>query len=510
MQDQIIHEAAWKPITRGANTKGGYSINAYAASTSWYNNHLDVGGTRLNRLRRYHDADKCSVEISRALDILSEDISSSNADDDYQFALEYPDDSKVTKTSVKLLEGTLKLWAQRTGMEENLFDRVRKTLKFGATFYKKSVDGSLMELPTERFVGYILSEDNEEIVTHYIYNPCGELLDNCGKIISTLQKRNVMGDFQTIPVSDMVILKTSDAPFGMSIIEPVYRTWRQMSLIEDAMIIYRVVRAPERRIFYIDVGNLQGPKREQAIEKQRLRLMQKQAMKNNELTTEYDPHSTSEDIFIPTNSTGKGSRIETLPGGSNLGETGDLEWFSKKLAAGLRIPHSMIDTQGDQNQNQFTDMRVGQMYQIEMRYMGYVKRFQRRFAAVLYVDFLSFCHEREIQPSDDMKFRITEPMSFSVYKEIEINQTLLNVFNSTLQITALSKKYSLQKYLNFDQDELRYNEEAKLREMGVSDETIKKMEQSDIDNLVYGAPKASIAKKYGIDVPEEGAGGRGW
>lgn len=508
MQTSKLTESAWKPITRkgfGYSNSSPYAISAYAASTSWYNNHLDASGTRLNRLRRYNDADKCSIEISRALDILSEDISSCNADDDYPFQLIYPDDSKVKKTIMKMVEHTLRLWAKRTGMEESFFDRVRKTLKYGATFYRIQKDGSLLELPTERFVGYVLSETNEDEVTHYIYNPGGELLDNCGKIVSTLQKSNLMRDLETIPVSELVVLKTNDSPFGMSIIEPVYRTWRQMTLIEDAMIIYRVVRAPERRVFYIDVGNLQGPKREAAIEKQRLRLMQKQAMKNNQMTTEYDPHSTSEDIFIPTNSTGKGSRIETLPGGSQLGETGDLDVFSKKLAAGLRIPHSMIDTQGDQ-QNQYSDMRVGQMYQIEMRYMGYVKRYQRRFERVLGENFRKFCLDREIVPPEDAVFDITEPMSFSLYKEIEINQTLLNVYNSTLQINSLSKKFSLQKYLNFDQDDLRYNEEAKLREMGISEEDIKKMEQAEIDNIVYGTPSAKNASKYGLQADENKSG----
>ena len=91
-------------------------------------------------------------------------------------------------------------------------------------------------------------------------------------------------------------------------------------------------------------------------------------------------------------------------------------------------------------------------------------------------------------------------------QEIEINQTLLNVYNSTLQINSLSKKFSLQKYLNFDQDDLRYNEEAKLREMGISEEDIKKMEQAEIDNIVYGTPSAKNASKYGLQVDENKSG----
>lgn len=498
-----LKESVWKPVRLGQKDKSGYSISTQAVSTSWYNNYLDNSGNRFNRLARYDEADCTSVEISRALDILAEDISSSNADDNETFVDHYPDDSKVKKTTAKLISDAIKIWGRRTGFDSCLFERVRKTLKYGATFYRKQEDGSVIELRTERMVGYILSATDDETVTHYIYNPKGQIIKSAG----TLQRTNNIvssgqaADLEPIPVSELVILRTNHEPFGRSVVENVYRTWRQLSLIKDAVIIYRVVRAPERRVYYIDTGNLQGPKREAAIERQRIRLMQKNAVKKNELTAEYDPHSTSEDIFIPTNSTGKGSRIETLPGGQNLGEISDLEFFSRELAAGLRIPHSMIDTHGDQQQ-QHSDMRVGQMYQIEMRYLGYAKRFQRLFAGVLFTNFKEFCHDREIVVPTDLDLRISEPMSFAIYKEMEINQTQLNVFNSTLSINTLSKKFALQKYLGLDNEDLRYNEENKLREMGISDEVIKKMDQSDIDNVVYGAMSPKIAEKYGITVQE--------
>lgn len=504
-----LTEAAWKPVTRGGS-RGGYSIGAYAASSSWYNNYIDNSGSRLNRLRRYNDADRCSVEISRALDILAEDISSSNADDEPTFQIEYPDDVKINKTTLKLYENGLKVWGERTGFEQSLFERVRDTLKYGATFFLIRGDGSLKRLPTERFVGYIVSQDNEDEVTHYVYDPHGDLICNCGTIAAINHKNAYAGrDYESIPVSSLVVLKTTDAPFGESIIEKVYATWRKMSLLEDSVVIYRVTRSAEKRIFYIDTGNLQGPKREAAMERQRLRLMQKQVLKNGQISTEFDPHSASEDIFIPTNSAGKGSRVEVLPGGQQTGETGDLEWFAKKLAAGLRIPYSMIDTQGDQQQ-QFTDMRVGQMYQIEMRYLGYVKRFQRRFGAVLCENFREFCDRLDIVFPDYASIYITSPMSFSIYKEMELNQTMLNVYNGTLQVSGLSKKYAFIRYLNFEPDELRLNEESKLMEMGIDIETIKTMPQSDIDNLVYGVPKASIATKYGIDTDQQGAAGGRW
>jgi len=497
-------ENVWNPVSL-KNDKGGYTISNYAVSSSWYNRIIDNSGTRYTRLMRYAEADCGSVEIGRALDVLAEDISSCNADNEDVFLIEYEDDSKIKKTQIKLLNSALGLWEDRTGMKKDLFNHVRSALKYGMRAFRKCKDGSLMLMPAERFVGYVLSETNEDVVTHYLYDPNIQRIDRRGASTYNNYSKTNAGtgskDYEIIPVDELVVMKVGDGPFGESVIEKVYKTYRQLSLLEDSVVIYRVVRAPERRLYYIDVGNLQGPKRERAIEQQRLRLMQKRVSKSGQIETDYDPHSTGEDIFIPTNSTGKGSRVETLPAGSNLGELSDLEWFYKKLAAGLRIPSSMIDTQS-QERDQFSDMRVGQMYQIEMRYMGHVKRIKNQMTYPLVENFVEFCRERGVSIPEGFTFRINDSQSFATYKEIEINQTLLNVFNSTLQINQLSKKYALQKYLNMDMEEIRDNEINKLRERGVDDEQIKKMPEHVIDNIVYGDGR--LGSEYGIEPQEQG------
>lgn len=488
---EILKESSWKPVSLGKG-RGGYDITATAVSTSWYNTQLDNSGTRVTRLKRYHDADSASVEISRALDILAQDVSSSNADDEPIFYLNYDENEDFKKSTIKLLNDMRKLWEKRTEFEDKLFDRVRRVLKYGSQFWKRNADGSLSHYPTERMVGYILNEDNEEEVTHYIYDPKAQLIEQDQNFIrnnNNLKNKEV----EIIPASSLVVLKIGDKPFGESVLEKVYSTWKQLHMLETAMVIYRVVRAPERRIYYIDTGNLQGHKREAAIEKQRLRLMQKQVAKgtNADISTEYDPHSTSEDIFIPTNSQGKGSRVETLQGGQALGEVRDVKYFLDKLAAGLRIPSSMIDSGGEESRDQYSDMRVGQVYQIEIRYMGHIKRIQRYFEKVLNNEFVKFCKEREVIVPDEIKLMINEPTSFSVYKEIEVNQALLNVYNSTMSITQLSKKYAMKKYLGFDDEDLRQNEYDKLIQIGLDDKTIKAMDQRLIENIVYGDGRAA-------------------
>lgn len=503
-----LNESVWNPINLNSARKGGYTITNYAVSTNWYNRVMDMAGTRYSKLLKFNEADCESVEINRALDVIAEDISAVNADDITPLSIEFPDDSKVKKAQIKVLNMMLDMWKARTGFDMSLFDRVRYTLKNGTMFFKKNKDGSLIHLPSERFVGYIISDEDENMVTHYLYDPNIDRIDHRDRTQIKKYSKGTSGssdNYEILPVDQLLIMKVGEGPFGESLICKVFKTWKQMSMLEDAIIIYRVVRAPERRVYYIDTGNLQGPKREQAIEKQRVRLMQKRVSKSNSVETEYDPHSTSEDIFIPTNSSGKGSRIETLPAGDNLGEIRDLEWFAKKMAAGLRIPTSMIDINSEQSQNQYSDMRIGQMYQIEMRYMGHIKRMKLPIAYSLGNNFREFCENREVLIPDDMVFKIEDSMSFAVYKEMELNQTLLNVYNSTLQIQSLSKKFSLQKYLGMDIEDIRNNEIYMLKQKGLTEEDIKQLPDNVIDNIVYGDGR--LGEEYGIKAPEGGGGG---
>lgn len=321
---QPIYENKWNAVRLGGsagNKSGGYNITTTAVSSKWYRRSIEASGQRKLQLRHYYEMDQTSVEISRALDILAEDVSSCNADNEDPFDLVFDENQKYLKSTITLLENAKDIWKDRTKMGSELFNRVRDTLKYGSIFFLKKKDGRLKRIPSERVVGYITDEEDEDIITHYIVDPSIQKLEDLyqhrkeSKSFNSAKRGDDSKNYEIHPIDDLLVMKIGDGPYGKSVLDTVYKVWRQMSLLEDAVVIYRVVRAPERRVYYIDVGNLQGPKREQAIEKQRLRLMQKQMNRNNQVETEFDPHSTSEDIFIPTNSQGKGSRVETLQGG---------------------------------------------------------------------------------------------------------------------------------------------------------------------------------------------------
>lgn len=492
----------WKPVELGSRGTGGARvITSSDVSTEWYRQALDSGGIRRQRLENYNNADNCSALISRALDILAEDISASNADDEDSIIIDYPDSVKITKTKMNNIQDKLEVWRDRTGFEERLFERVRKTLKYGISYYLKGIDGSVTEIPVEDITGYVLSGDGSKRVTHYIRDLRAEPLPCTGTINKSKPFIHENDRYEFIEIDRMIVLKVGDTPFGQSVIERVYRLWKQVTMLEDAVLIYRIVRSPERRVYYVDTGNLQGAKREAVVERQRLRLMQTKKNSNGNVVSDYDPHSMAEDIFIPTNSQGRGSKVEVLQGGGSLGDLTDLEYFKKELAAGMRIPITMLDPELA-SQTQFSDMRVGQIYQAEMRYMGYVKRFQRQFARELERHFLKFCRDRDFEVDDQAIFRFAESMSFAEYKQMELDQAALNIFNSTSQTQSLSGRFTLQRFMGLTQEELEYNEKCKLLEKGVPEDKLKEIPDDVVLNIVYG--DGSKGEKYGVTATQIG------
>ena len=127
------------------------------------------------------------------------------------------------------------------------------------------------------------------------------------------------------------------------------KVYKQKELLEDAIIIYRIQRAPERRIFYVDVGNMPSHMAMSFVERVKNEIHQRRIPSQtgggvNIMDTTYNPLSINEDYFFPQTAEGRGSKVETLPGGTNLGEIDDLKYFTNKLFRGLRIPAATCPT----------------------------------------------------------------------------------------------------------------------------------------------------------------------
>jgi hypothetical protein len=133
-------------------------------------------------------------------------------------------------------------------------------------------------------------------------------------------------------------------PYGSSVIEAARRIWRQLILVEDAMLVYRIVRAPERRVYYIDVGNIPPADVELYMEEQKKRLRSSQVVDrtSSRVDLRYNPLSIDEDIFVPVRGQDTGTKIETLAGGQNAAAVEDVAYIQKKLFAALKVPRAYL------------------------------------------------------------------------------------------------------------------------------------------------------------------------
>jgi len=133
-------------------------------------------------------------------------------------------------------------------------------------------------------------------------------------------------------------------PYGTSILESARRIWRQLILIEDAMLVYRVVRSPERRVFYIDVGNVPPEDIQNYMEQAKATLKSSQVIDKNtgRVDLRYNPLSVDEDYFLPVRGAETGTKIDTLAGGTNVSAIEDVEYIQKKLFSALKVPKAYL------------------------------------------------------------------------------------------------------------------------------------------------------------------------
>jgi hypothetical protein len=253
-------------------------------------------------------------------------------------------------------------------------------------------------------------------------------------------------------------------PFGNSILDAVFKTFKQKELLEDSIIIYRVQRAPERRIFYIDVGDMPAHQAMSHVERvkneiHQRRIPSKTGGGSNMMDAQYNPLSIMEDYFFAQTAEGRGSKVDTLPGGDNLGDIDDLKFFNNKLARGLRIPSSYLPTGPDDGTATFNDGRVGTAFIQEYRFTQYCMRLQRMVQPSFDKEFKMFLKHRGYSiDSSQFELDFVEPQSFSDYREIEINSARASVFGQIEGVDYISKRFALKKYLQLSEDEILENE----------------------------------------------------
>ncbi len=254
-------------------------------------------------------------------------------------------------------------------------------------------------------------------------------------------------------------------PFGKSILENIYKVFKQKELLEDSILIYRVSRAPERRIFKIDVGNMPSHLAMQFVERIKNEMHQRRIPTTtgggqNMMDASYNPLSINEDYFFPQTADGRGSSVDTLPGGQNLGEIDDLKYFNNKMARGLRVPSSYLPTGPDDSDRAFSDGKVGTALIQEYRFNQYCERLQGHISQKLDDEFKMFLKWRGFNIDSSLfNLKFSPPQNFASYRQSELDNTRIQAFTAMEQLPYMSKRFMLQRFLGLSEDEIKENEE---------------------------------------------------
>lgn len=242
-------------------------------------------------------------------------------------------------------------------------------------------------------------------------------------------------------------------------IEVARRAYKQLSLIEDSIVVYRLVRAPERLVFKVDVGNMPAPKAEAYIK----RLMQSYWSRRTYDSTQgnsvnvYDPQSMLDSYWFAKRPDGSGTDVVSLPGGANLGQLDDLNYFVNKLYKALRVPSSRLNPD-----TKFAD--GAEILREELKFAKLIIRLQRQFASALKETFITHLKlkglwEQYKLKETDLYIGLNPPSYFHVARETQIQELKFKTFNDLVGTEAVSKSYALKRYMGWTDEEVKANRE---------------------------------------------------
>jgi hypothetical protein len=243
-------------------------------------------------------------------------------------------------------------------------------------------------------------------------------------------------------------------------------------LLEDAIIIDRIQRAPERRIFYVDVGNMPAHMAMSFVERVKNEIQQRRIPSatgggNNVIDSSYNPLSVNEDYFFPQTAEGRGSKVETLPGGTNLGEITDLRYFTNKLFRALRIPAAYLPTGIEESSNVVADGKVGTAYIQELRFNEYCKRLQSLIVETFDLEFKIWLDKNGVNIDSGLfELKFNTPQNFAAYRQAEMDTARAATFVSLQELPHLSKRFALKRFLGLTEEEIKENEAMWREEQG--------------------------------------------
>ena len=411
---------------------------------------------RKNRYKDYEVMDEYP-EIGAAFDIYADDCTQ----------IGFKNENWTIKTDNSLAIDEIKDLFESVDLERFIWDISRNTVKYGDCFIELVLDLNNPNAGIQRIKildpKYIIRVENE-------YGYLTDFLQEIPKKGSV--QENTWGgiprnaEYMKLDVHQLVHfrLHSSDPtfyPYGKSIAALCHRTFRSLKLMEDAMLIYRLSRAPERRIFYVDVGNLPTGKSEMYIERIKEKFKKEKFYDSHTDTVDarYNPMSSDEDFFVPIRGN-TGTKIETLPGAQNLGEVEDVKYFRDKLLAALKVPKDYL-VEKDKSPE-----RKANLSQLDVKFARTVLRIQRSIELGL-----ENLAKRHLQLKkfpqtviDTLKIKLPEPSDMFAKRKLDLDLQKIQVLSQMTALQLIPKKLIYKEYFNYTDQEIKEIEELLKKE----------------------------------------------
>jgi len=405
------------------------------SSYNLYDNYSSKYYSAQNRLERYADFDQMEYtpEIASSLDIYADEMTTFS---DLQPLLHVMCHNDEIRSTIRTL------LYQVLNIEYNLYGWARAMCKYGDYYLYLDVDEkmgiqSVLSLPineVERLEGEDKTNPN---YIQFQWNSAGMTFENW-------------------QVANFRILGNDKyAPYGTSVLEPARRIWRQLTLLEDAMMAYRIVRSPERRVFKIDVGNIAPEDVEQYMEKVKTSLKRNQVIDpdTGRVDLRYNPMSIDEDFYIPVRG-GQSSTIENLPGGAFTGDIDDVNYLRDKLFSALKVPRSYLARGEGADEDKTT------LAQKDIRFARTIQRLQRSIVSELEKICLVHLYVLGYRGDDllSFKLKLNNPSKIAELQELESWEKKFSVASSATD-GFVSRRWIATHLFNMSDEEFVRNEE---------------------------------------------------
>ena len=386
------------------------------------------------RTERYVDFDQMEYtpEIASALDIYADEMTTYSS-------LSPMLNVECSNEEIKAILHSL--YHNVLNIEHNLFSWCRTMCKYGDFFLYLDLDDklgitSVIGMPTQELERLEGEDKTNPNYVQYQWNSAGLTFENWQ-----------IGHFR-------VLGQDKYNPYGTSVLEPARRIWRQLTLLEDAMMAYRIVRSPERRAFYIDVGNVPPQDIEQYMQKVMTQMKRNQVVdaQTGRVDLRYNPLSVEEDYFIPVRGN-SATKIESVQGGKYTGDIDDVKYLRDKLFSALKIPAAYISSDSDKAVEDKTTLA-----QKDIRFARTIQRLQRSIISELEKIGIIHLYTLGYREEDLVSFtcHLNNPSKIAEMQELEHWKTKFDIAGSATE-GFFSKQWLAKTLFGMSDDEFVRN-----------------------------------------------------